>query len=413
MIIYFSNPYGTIPGENWRDYRFYLLAKTMADNGHDVVWFTSTFSHHFKKERCSQSKIISISEKFKIHLIKSRPYKKNFSFGRVLRDATYGLNLMYTLKRDYGRPNLFFTGDSPILFYYPSYWYCKRREIPYVVDQMDLWPELVVNTFPKQLRSLVNFICIPIYVIRKRVFDNSSGFIALAQKYLDVPKSISMRVSLIPNAVIYNGIDVGEFRTNMSKIDKGIDLKVGSKGIDEIWFIFAGTLGPSYDLKTILKGFLHLQNKNCKLIIAGDGSEKDYVKAFIEINKMDNVNYIGMVSKESLPYLYSKCDIGLNSYGRYSNVEMSDKFYDYTAAGLAVLNSLNGEVKDFVDRYQLGFNYKVGDINSFLSAVDLLTNKNILEQNKMNSYKLGLFFDQKEQLLNFTKFINDLNLIDH
>ena len=410
MKIFLSNPYGTIPGEDWREYRFYLLAKSLVEEGHEVVWFTSTFSHHFKKERSVESKLISISDNLKIHLIKSRPYKNNFSFGRFFRDLTYGFNLMRVLKKEYSQPDLFFIGDSPILFYYPSFWYCKKFKIPYVVDQMDLWPELVVNTFPKQLQPLINLFCTPIYIIRKRVFDNSSGFISLAKKYLDIPKSISNRISQIPNEVIYNGIDVDDFRCKMVNIDKEIDSKVGCKAKDDIWFIFAGTLGPSYDLKIILNGFLNLNNKNCKLIIAGDGSENFYVEAFINNNKLDNVNYIGKISKEALPYLYSKCDIGLNSYGVYSNVEMSDKFYDYTAAGLAILNSLSGEVKDFVDKYQLGCNYTAGDINSFQNAIKIIITNTTLNNNRKNSYKLGTYFDQKKQLNNFTNFFRELDL---
>lgn len=412
MIIYLSNPYGTIPGEDWREYRFFLLAKKMASEGHEVVWFTSTFSHHFKNKRSDKSKIISISDNLRIHLIKSRPYKNNFSIGRVFRDLTYGLNLMQILKKDYPHPDLFFIGDSPILFYYPSYWYCKKLKISYVVDQMDLWPELVVNTFPKIIQPFINLFCAPIYFVRKRVFDHSTGFISLAKKYLDIPKSISKRLSQIPNAVIYNGIDVDEFRAKMTNIDPMIDSKVGTKLMDEIWFIFAGTLGPSYDLKTILNGFLNLNN-NCKLIIAGDGSEKVYVEDFINNNKVNNVIYIGKISKESLPYLYSKCDIGLNSYGIYSNVEMSDKFYDYTAAGLAVLNSLSGEVKDFVDKYQLGCNYTAGDIDSFQNAVEIMISNTTLNQNKINSNKLGTYFDQKKQLNNFSIFIRELDYIKH
>jgi len=318
------------------------------------------------------------------------------------------LNLMRILKRDYPEPDLFFIGDSPILFYYPSFWYCRKRRIPYVVDQMDLWPELIVNMFPRQIQPIINLFCTPIYLVRRIVFDNCSGFMSLAKMYLNVPKSISKRLSKIPNAVIYNGIDVDDFRLKMLIIDDYIDSAVGVKNKDEIWFIFAGTLGPSYDLRTFLNGFVNLSNDKCKLIIAGDGSEKRYVEDFIFNNKLDNVNYIGIVSKEALPYLYSKCDIGLNSYGYYSNVEMSDKFYDYTAAGLAILNSLDGEVKDFVDKYKLGCNYIAGDINSFRNALETLIIFPTLEQNKMNSYELGMYFDQKNQLNNFVNFLGDV-----
>lgn len=405
MKIYLSNPYGTIPGEDWREYRFFLLAKALASNGHEVVWFTSTFSHHFKKQRFNQSKIISISNNFKIHLIKSRPYKKNFSFGRILRDLTYGYNLMEILKNEYSFPDVFFVGDSPVLFYYPSYWYCKKNCIPYVVDQMDLWPELIVNSISIKIRPFIEMLCYPIYKVRKKVFDNCFGFISLAKKYLDIPKSISGNIVERPNAVIYNGVDVDEFRMQMSVVDTDIDLKLGIKPIDEIWFIFAGTLGPSYDIKTILHGFLNLNDK-CKLIIAGDGSERTYVENFIVDNELINVKYIGKIAKKSLPYLYSKCDIGLNTYGVYSNVEMSDKFYDYTAAGLVVLNSLQGEVMDFVSKFGLGYNYQASDLQSFNDKLHLIINNDNLILMKKNSFELGSFFDQKKQIDNFLRFMN-------
>ena len=151
--------------------------------------------------------------------------------------------------------------------------------------------------------------------------------------------------------------------------------------------------------------YMHLLARNWCQVKYSDAT---YAISTINNNKVDNVNYIGKISKESLPYLYSKCDVGLNSYGFYSNVEMSDKFYDYTAAGLAVLNSLTGEVKDFVDKYQLGCNYTAGDINSFQRAVEIIIINTTLNQNKINSYKLGTYFDQKKQLNNFTNFLRDL-----
>lgn len=405
MKIYLSNPYGTIPGEDWREYRFFLLAKALASDGYEVVWFTSTFSHHFKKERSKKTKIISISDNFKIHLIKSRPYKKNFSFGRIFRDLTYGHNLMDILKKEYPNPDLFFVGDSPVLFYYPSYWYCKNNNIPYIVDQMDLWPELIVNSFPKIIRPIVEIFCYPIYKIRKKVFDNCFGFISLAKKYLDIPKSISENILERPHAVIYNGIDVDEFRLRMSVIDTNIDIKLGDKLAGEIWFIFAGTLGPSYDIKTMLQGFSKLNDK-CKLIIAGDGSERTYVEKFIKDNGLINVKYIGKISKNSLPYLYSKCDVGLNTYGAYSNVEMSDKFYDYTAAGLVVLNSLKGEVMDFVDKFGVGYNYQASDLYSFNEKLHMIINDDNIKLIKEKSFQLGSSFDQKKQLNSFLQFVD-------
>lgn len=408
MKVYLSNPYGTIPGEDWREYRFFLLAKALATEGHEVIWFTSTFSHHFKKERSKSSKIISLGNNLKIHLIKSRPYKNNFSFGRIFRDLTYGFNLIKTLKSQYSTPDLFFVGDSPILFYYPSYWYCKKNNVPYIIDQMDLWPELIVNSFPKTIRPIINILCYPIYIVRRIVFDNSFGFISLAQKYLQIPKKISKNIAERPHSVVYNGIDVDDFRKSMTIQDDEINKKLGLKHDDEIWFIFAGTLGPSYDLRTMLNGFLKFDNTKVKLIIVGDGSERCFIEKFIQDKNLSNVKYLGKISKNALPYLYSKCDVGLNIYGAYSNVEMSDKFYDYTAAGLVVINSLNGEVRNYVNEFGIGYNYIASDLPSFIIALERIVEGNSLSIMKSNSYNLGSRFDQKIQISYFKNFMIEI-----
>ena len=63
---------------------------------------------------------------------------------------------------------------------------------------------------------------------------------------------------------------------------------------------------------------------------------------FVE-NGTQTVLYLGKLKPESLSYLYNKSDVGLSIYTEISNVEMPDKFYDYTAAGLPVINSLKKE----------------------------------------------------------------------
>ena len=51
MKIILINPYGPLPNEGWRKYRNILFGETLAEDKHDVVWYTSKFSHHFKRNR--------------------------------------------------------------------------------------------------------------------------------------------------------------------------------------------------------------------------------------------------------------------------------------------------------------------------------------------------------------------------
>jgi glycosyltransferase involved in cell wall biosynthesis len=411
MIIYLSNPYGTIPGEEWREYRFYLLAQTLVEEGHEVVWFTSTFSHHFKKQRSLESKKIFVRPGFCIHLIKSPGYKKNISFKRFYRDFIYGFNLRRILNRDYDKPDAFIIGDSPLAFYFPSYLYCRKNNIPYVIDQMDLWPELIIESIPKLLRPFGNFFFKFHYFFRNLVYNNANGFIALAKKYYEIPLSHAPRLAKIPKAIIYNGIKIKEYNKEYSGTAFQNSKQLPIKEQGDIWVIFAGTLGPSYDIRTILISFQELNASNTKLIIAGDGSERNYVENFLKFNKSSNIVYLGKLSKTVLADIYLLCDVGLNAYGPYSNVEMSDKFYDYTAAGLAIINSLKGEVSDWLLNYDLGINYSSGSTSSLKEALSIyIHNVDLLRKHKKNSRDISVEFDQIVQLKKFKEFWKEFSI---
>ena len=93
MIIWLINPYGPIPGEGWRDYRFTLLGKELSARGHQVIWWTSNFSHHFKLFRSESWKDVAITPGFIIRLVPTTSYFKNISVGRIRFEVIYARNL--------------------------------------------------------------------------------------------------------------------------------------------------------------------------------------------------------------------------------------------------------------------------------------------------------------------------------
>ena len=75
MRVWLINPYGPIPGEGWRDYRFTLAARALAARGHDVTWFTAAFDHHTKRMRTAAPP--------GIELIETPAYSRNISLARL------------------------------------------------------------------------------------------------------------------------------------------------------------------------------------------------------------------------------------------------------------------------------------------------------------------------------------------
>ena len=76
--VWLINPYGPLPGEGWRDYRFTYAARALAARGHDVTWWTAAFDHHTKRFRESSSR-----GSFSIALVPTPAYHRNVGLGRL------------------------------------------------------------------------------------------------------------------------------------------------------------------------------------------------------------------------------------------------------------------------------------------------------------------------------------------
>jgi hypothetical protein len=87
---------------------------------------------------------------------------------------------------------------------------------------------------------------------------------------------------------------------------------------------------------------------------------------------------------------------------------MPDKFYDYCAAGLAIINSLQGEVKDQINKRKLGLQYKAGNPLSLYESIEKLSDYYLLRECKSNAYASGEVFDLKNQMIPLVKMIDQL-----
>lgn len=402
--IWLINPYGPIEGENWREYSFNQFGKFLSANGFHVIWWTASFSHHFKKYRSDGWKDIGVNKNYIIRLVPTNSYKKNISIGRFRKDIVFGRNVLERVKKE-EKPDIILAAENPMCMGKPGYEYAKENHVPIIYDQMDIWPEFLVNVLPTPVDKIANLLLWRVYKKRKTIYENLDGAIALGKHYLDFMFEVSSSLRNKPNALVYNGIDVEAFRSHLAEPIK--HEKVPKQKTDnEVWCVFAGTLGPSYDIEGIIGAATKLEEENIKFFIAGSGPKEEIVKDAEQ--RLSNLFYLGKLLPEELIPVYGKCDIGLSAYSAGSNVDMCDKFYDYTAAGLVVINSLTGEVSEHIRDKELGENYQAGNEEELKKAIKKYTNHGYLQRIKANSYNAGTLFDMKNQNEKLLNIINQV-----
>ena len=409
MKIWLLNPYGPLPDEGWRKYRNILLGEELASTGNEVTWFASRFSHHFKRFRKGSGYKTNV-RCFNVDYIETRSYSNNIGIGRLIFEMSYCINAYFKLRK-LNAPDVIIAADPSQFVGALGRILANKYNSKLILDLMDEWPELFEKATSYKLRYIAKAIVPFFKLLRKMNYKRADGVIALGKNYLNLAKSLARKNT--PNELIYNGMDVEQFKTWSHDTD--ISLLINTeKDDDSIWCVYAGSLGVSgnnYDLPAIIEAakYFNKLDTRYKFLVAGAGAGKKYILEEVTKNSLENIFFLGSLESKQLAAIYFKCDIGLAVYGPGSNVDMPDKLYDYTAAGLAIISSLTGEAEEVIFSENIGMYYEANNHKEFILRLKHLGNDaNKLRVIKENSRKLGKVFDSNIQTKKIHSLINKL-----
>jgi glycosyltransferase involved in cell wall biosynthesis len=387
MNVWFINPYGNLPGENWLPHRSYMACNAFAKDGHNVVYWISNIDHRSKDLRSSENCKL-LQDGMEIRILQSTRYKEHISLQRVLFEINFIKNFCKTAALEKNLPDFILIGDPALFISFNFIKFVNKYKIPFIVDIGDLWPELFKIALPRPLRRFEKLIFSPLYFKRHWFLNKAAGIISVSDAYLEIAKKLN-NAGFFKR--IYWGVNLENFKNGIS-----VDIKY-EKEIDEFWLIYAGTLGDNYDTKGLMECAKLLESSNTKyrLFIAGDGNLKYYVQDFIRENKLKKTIFLGRVEPSFLVSFYKKCDVALSTYAEGSTVSMPIKAFDYLAAGLPMINSLGYDLRSLIEKYQLGFNYKAGNHIELFNKIKLLIhNKSNLEIFKKNCLEISETFHE-------------------
>lgn len=406
LNVWIVNPYGTLPSEGWKEYRSAMLAKVLAENGHNVTWWISDFVHRSKEYRPSgQINDPLLPNKVKVISVHARKYLKNISLGRIMYEKSFGLNFE-KLARNEVSPDLIVLGD-PSLFYMGNVLRYKRKSnCRLIVDVIDLWPELFNVIFPLKFRGITDYFWTGFYRRRRKLIESSDGVVAVSNDYLKTAlKNVSNNIK---GLVVYWGY-VKEKKSNQMNVTLVSKLEDFSKSHKNI-LVYAGSLGDAYDMDIIINAIKKASDEkaNFGFLIAGDGPRKDdFIK--LQDSHGSHFRFLGAVHPSDLELIYEYSDLGLITYVEGSTVAMPIKLFDYLSAGLAILNSLGRDIGEIVEMENIGKNYKSSDVDDFIVKIkSIFSDASELNMLKRNSFGLSAKYNSNVQYLNFTKFIESV-----
>lgn len=260
--------------------------------------------------------------------------------------------------------DLVFATTTPLTAGLPGI--CARwlRRKTFVFEVRDLWPEL-----PREMGVIKNPLVLwamgvlewMSYHSAHRLIGLSPGIVAGIKK-----RGISAeRIIMVPNSC-----DLDIFT------DQAEPWRPSGIQQTDFMAVFAGTHGIANGLDAVLDAAAALKQRgrlDIKLLLIGSGKMKPSLQVRVRDENLNCVIFHDSVTKAELAGLMRSADIGLQILANVPAFYFGtspNKFFDYIAAGLPVLNNYPGWLAEMIERERCGYAVKPADSVAFADALE-------------------------------------------
>lgn len=354
-----------VDGENTRLRRMGNLASYASSVGVSVEWFSVSFDHYKKIQRCESDTDYYINDNFVLRLVKSIPYKKNISLARIRHHKEAGKSI-YSKMNEQDKPDVIIASMEPLEVSRVVVKYAKENNVPCIIDVRDLWPEIYYDVIPSSLHWLLNFYVKKCAKTLNYTMGNCDSIVGLSDGFLNYGLKYAQRDRTDNDAVFpisYPNIDYsiykGKFEQNWEEF--------GLKSTDFI-VVFLGNFGDQFKFDEIISAADYFKNeKNIKFVLCGNGKHESEIKNLVG----DNVVIPGWIEKEQIFSLMANSSLGIAPYIDSMNYRLNtpNKFGEYLSAGLPIAVSVSGEMENLLKKYDCGSYYR--NAEELIKIVDL------------------------------------------
>ncbi|OZS41622.1 glycosyltransferase family 4 protein [Photobacterium sanguinicancri] len=361
-ILYFHQHFSTPKG--CVGIRSYEMAKNLIRHGHSVTMVCGSYNGgntglsvdfiNGKREGIVDG--IRVIE-FNLAYSNSDGFlKRTFSFFKF---AFKSIGLSLTEKYD-----IVFATTTPLTAGIPGIvarW-CRGKK--FVFEVRDLWPEL-----PKAMGVIKNPLILAAMSLLEWVsYRSAHRCIGLSPGIVEGIKKRGVSADKI--AMVPNGCDLTIFSDVVSPWRPN--------GVDDADFmaVFTGTHGIANGLDSALNAAKELQSRgrtDIKLVLIGQGKLKPTLEARAKSEGIDNIIFHEPVDKIKLAGLMRSANLGMQLLANVPAFYFGtspNKFFDYIASGLPVLNNYPGWLAGMIEQSDCGFTVSPENPKAFADTLE-------------------------------------------
>ena len=387
--------------------RYGYLATAAQEAGHEVLHWAPTFRHGLKRHRFTADTRVSVTAKFQVQFVHAPGYARNASLARLRAYRALGRRLRELAEREQP-PDVIVAAIPSLEWAEAAIDYGKAHSVPVVIDVRDLWPDVFLTALPHGVRSVGRFLLAPYYQIARKSLSQADAITAVSETYLNWGLKFAGREMGAADAVFPIGF---EPRKTSEQIETAQQV-LSRHGIDpdRPLCLFAGRLEHSSDLETVLSAARRLASESVdvQFVLCGDGSKK--ASLVRQAADLPNIHFPGWIDAESLQTIASVSTIGLCAYAKDALQSLPNKPFEYMAAGLAIVSSLQGELARVLEQQRSGLTYHPGNAQELAHCIaQLIRNpKQLTEMCDRSYHAWSAAYRSRDIYARFVRFLEQL-----
>ena len=288
----------------------------------------------------------------------------SFCFSAAIR----GLNLP--------RPEVIIATSPQLLVGLAGYWLAFSRQIPFVFEVRDLWPESLAAVGVGSEDSLLHR---TLARIARFLYQNSNHIVvvspAFRQRLIDEWSVPAEKISVVENGVqteMFAPVPQQEIRELRSQ------LNAENKFIAS----YIGTMGNAHGLETLLDAASRMQQQDLSVLflLVGEGAEKQRIREMAQSRSLGNIQFLDQRPREEIPRYISASDACLVLLRRTDvfKTVIPTKMLEFMSCARPVILGVDGQARQILENAEAGLFIEPENPDALVAAIHQLQQNRLL-----------------------------------
>ena len=246
------------------------------------------------------------------------------------------------------RPDVIIATSPQLLVAVSGWWLAFARQVPFVFEVRDLWPESLNAVGMGNEDSLLHH---GLAAVARFLYQRSDRIVVVTPAF----KQHLIRQWRVPDekiAVVENGVETDLFAPQPPAANRALRQQLGAEG--KFLVCYAGTMGMAHGLETLLDAAtrLRVENPAVMFLLVGEGAEKERIKALAQDQGLGNVCFLDQQPREKIPAIISASDVCLVLLKKTDvfKTVIPTKMLEFMACSRPVIVGVNGQARQIVEQ---------------------------------------------------------------